>query len=90
MKDYNREVTFESLNNFVDYAYANGYDIETIEGVLNDTFIIYNRDKKLSIKGVKPREYIVLYPEFLNAWQNSFHLLMTNNENKVNEFLTLS
>lgn len=88
MKDYNREINYESFNNFVEYAFENGYEVKVVEGVLNDTFIIYNHDKKLSIKGVKGRDYIILYPKFLNSWSNSFHILLSDNENRLEEFLT--
>ena len=90
MKDYNREITYSSLNNFVEYAVSKGYDLEVIEGVLNDTYIINNYDKELSIKGVKARDYIILYPKFQNTQSNSFHILMTDNENEVNKFLALA
>jgi hypothetical protein len=90
MKDYNRQITCNSLNNFVDYAVSKGYNLEVIEGVLNDTYIINNYDKELSIKGVKARDYIILYPKFQNTQSNSFHILMTDNENEVNKFLALA
>jgi len=90
MKDYNREITYSSLNNFVEYAVSKGYDLEVIEGVLNDTCIINNYDKELSIKGVKARDFIILYPKFQNAQSNSFHILMTDNENEVNKFMALA
>ena len=90
MKDYNRQITCNSLNNFVDYAVSKGYDLEVIEGVLNDTCIINNYDKELSIKGVKARDFIILYPKFQNAQSNSFHILMTDNENEVNKFMALA
>ena len=90
MKDYNNQITYDSLTGFVDYAFDNGYQVETIEGALNDTHIIHNVDKKLSIKGVRARDYIILYPKFLNAWCNSFHILMTDDENRVNGFLELA
>jgi len=90
MKDYNRQITCNSLNNFVDYTNDKGYDLEVIEGVLNDTYIINNYDKELSIKGVKARDYIILYPKFQNAQSNSFHILMTDNEKKVSEFMALA
>lgn len=89
MKDYSKEISYKSLNSFVDYAFNNGYDVETIEGVLNDTYIIYNVDKKLSIKGVKARDFIILYPQFLSPWKDSFHVLLTNDESKVENFLEL-
>tara|TARA_R110000772_G_scaffold89822_2_gene185888 strand:- start:2631 stop:2909 length:279 start_codon:yes stop_codon:yes gene_type:complete len=87
MKDYNKQITYASLNSFVQYANDKGYEVDCIEGVLNDTYVIYNLDKELSIKGVKARDFIVLYPKFLNAWSNTFHILMTNDESKVEEFL---
>lgn len=87
MKDYNKQITYESLNNFVDYAVNNGYEVEIIEGVLNNTYVIRNVDRQLSVKGVKPRDFIVLYPKFLNEWSNTFHILMTDDESKVEEFL---
>ena len=90
MKDYNRQITYNSLNNFVDYAVSKGYDLEVIEGVLNDTCIINNYDKELSIKGVKARDFIILYPKFQTSQSNSFHILMTDNENEVNKFMALA
>ena len=90
MRDYNRQITFKSLNNFVDYSNDKGYDLEVIEGVLNDTYIINNHNKELSIKGVKARDFIILYPKFQSAQSNSFHILMTDNEKKVSEFLALA
>ena len=90
MKDYNREITYSSLNNFVEYAVSKGYDLEVIEGALKDTYIINNYDKELSIKGVKARDFIILYPKFQTSQSNSFHILMTDNENEVNKFLALA
>ena len=90
MKDYNREITYSSLNNFVEYAVSKGYDLEVIEGALNDTYIINNHNKELSIKGVKARDFIILYPKFQTSQSNSFHILMTDNENEVNKFLALA
>ena len=86
MKDYNREINYKSFNNFANAVIEEGYDVEVTEGVLNDTLIINNFDKQLSVKGVKPRRFIILYPKFQNEWSNSFHILMTDNESKVEEF----
>ena len=87
MKDYNREINYKSFNEFADVAVNNSYEVEIVEGVLNDTYVIFNRDKQLYIKGVKPRDFIVLYPQFQNEWNNSFHILMTDDEKKVEQFL---
>jgi hypothetical protein len=85
MRNYERQISYESLNNFVDYAFKKGYEVEVFEGVLNDTYIIHAY-KDFGIKGVKNRDYIILYPKFSNEWSNSFHILLTDDENKVEEF----
>jgi len=54
-----------------------------------NNYVIYNVDKKLSIKGVKARDYIVLYPKFATSWSNTFHILMTDDKSKAEEFLEL-
>ena len=87
MKDYNSEISYTFLNDFLHHAIEHGYDVDGKEGVLNDTYVIFNVDKALSIKGVKPRNYIVLYPKYLNEWSNSFHMLMTDDEDKMKQFL---
>lgn len=85
MRNYERQISYETLNNFVDYAVENGYEMQQFEGTLNDTYIIY-AGKEFGIKGVKKRDYIILYPKFQNAWSNTFHILLTDDETKVWEF----
>jgi hypothetical protein len=87
MKDYERQINYKSLNNFVDYAREKGYEIQVGEGVLNDTYIITNQDKQLSIKGVKARDFIILYPKFETTQSNIFNILLTDDENILNNFL---
>lgn len=87
MKDYKKQITYKSLNAFVEYASKEGYDIDVVEGVLNDTYIIYNEEKTLSVKGVRPRKFIILYPEFASSWHNNFMVLMTDKEDTMEEFL---
>lgn len=86
MPNYKQEITYNTLRNLVNYATESCFDIEIIEGVLNDTYIIHNPTKTLSLKGVRSREYIVLYPQFLNAWSNSHHVLMTDSEEDLKPF----
>jgi len=86
MKDYNTEITYQLQQLILDVALDDGYHVDIHEGVCNDTYIIHNHDKALSLVGVKAREYIVLYPQYLNEWGNSFHILMTDNEAKVSTF----
>lgn len=89
MKDYNERITYDSLTAIVNHAFINEYHIDIREGVLNDTYIIHNEDRTLSLKGVKPRKYIILYPQFATEWSNSFHVLMTDNEQTMQDFAQL-
>lgn len=86
MKDYKAQITYESLNNILDYATEREYDIEVEEGVLNDTYVIFV-NKGMTVGKAKPRKYIVLYPKFANEWSNTFHILMTDDETKAQSFL---
>lgn len=89
MKDYNERITYESLDNILNTALEIGYDVDVVEGALNDTYVIHNVDKALSVKGMKPRRYIILYPQFATEWSNSFHVLMTDNEQMMKDFSQL-
>jgi hypothetical protein len=83
----NERITYDSYNKILNLALEYGYDVDVIEGVLNDTYIIHNVDKELYIKGAKSRRYIILYPQFATEWSNSFHVLLTDSEEKMQEFL---
>ena len=84
-RNYERQISYETLNKFVDYAVENDYQIQQFEGVLNDTYII-NANKEFGLKGVKKRNYIILYPKFKNAWSDTFHIFLTDDETVVEEF----
>jgi len=89
MKDYSKQITYKSLNNIVAYTVNNGYTFEVVEGVLNDVYVI-DTNKEFTVGRVKPRDFIILYPKFASSWSNTFHILMTNDKNKVKEFYALS
>ena len=86
MKNYTKEVTFKSYELILDTAIEMGLEVEQFEGTLNDTYIIYNENLDLKLRGIKARKYIVLYPKFLNSWSNSFHILLTDNLKELEKF----
>lgn len=85
MRNYGRQISYETFNNFVKYAFEKGYKMQQFEGALNDTYIIHSR-KEMGIKGVKRRDFIILFPKFQNPWSNTFHILLTDDEKKVRAF----
>lgn len=86
MKNYTKETTFKSHQLILDAAIERGLEVEQFEGVLNDTYIIYNENLDLKLRGIKARKYMVLYPQFLNSWSNSFHILLTDNPKELEKF----
>ena len=89
MRNYTKEIAFESQQIILDAAIERGLEVEQFEGTLNDTYIIYNEDLDLKLRGIKARKYIVLYPQFLNSWSNSFHILLTDNIKELEKFNNL-
>lgn len=86
MQDSNRRVSFKTYNAILNYALENGFHVETLEGVLNDSYLIFaNRELKIGKK--QGRKYILLYPTFATAWSNNFNVLETDNDTIADEFL---
>lgn len=85
MRSYKAQTTYRQQLDILEYAAKNGFDIEQVEGTLNDIFIIH-ASKKISINKRKAREYIVLYPKSQNEWSNSFWILETDNKQEVKNF----
>lgn len=40
MQDSNRRVSFKTYNAILNYTLENGFHVETLEGVLNDSYLI--------------------------------------------------
>lgn len=86
MRNYTKEITFKSQQLILDTAIERGLEVERIEGTLNDTYIIHNENLDLKLRGIKARKYIVLYPQFLNVWSDTFHILLTDNIKELEKF----
>lgn len=87
MKDIIHEnVSLSDVDMILNFAAENGIAIDTYEGVLNDTHIIF-ADKNIKIGRAKPREYIVCYYKFQNSNSNTLHILQTDNLASVESFI---
>lgn len=87
-RDYVTEITLNSANGLVEFAENKGIEIERYEGSLLDNYILYNHDK-ISIRGVKPRNYIILKEKCQNSWSSVTELIMTDDIGKVESFLEM-
>lgn len=87
MKDITHEnVSLSEVDTILNLAAESGIAIDTYEGVLNDTHVIY-ADKNIRIGRAKPRDYIVCYYEFQNSNSNTLHILQTDNLASVESFI---
>lgn len=87
-RDYVTEITLSSANGLVKFAENKGVEIERYEGSLLDNYILYNHDT-ISIRGVKPRKYILLQEKYKNDWSSVTELIMTDDIYKVESFLEM-
>lgn len=85
-RDYKTTIDNEVLNKMLELATKNDLEYEIFEGTTQDNYIIYN-DHKIRLKGIKPRKYIIVQSVYLNCWSSKLEMIMTDNEEKVNEFI---
>jgi len=86
MRDYKRTINLSSTEAILNKAYELDLVVETMDGALNDTYLIHNTDKRLTIKGVKPRAYILLGYTYRNSQSNDLYLLMSDKESIATDF----
>ena len=86
MRDYKTMIDLETSDKFVAKALELGLQVEMIEGVLNDDYLIFNNNR-LSANGIKARKYIIITAQYRNSQSNDICLLMTDKEEKANQFL---
>ena len=85
-RDYVVDVSLEFANHLVSFAQDMNCVIEEFEGCLLDSYVIFNTDR-IKIGRVKPRNYIIIRAIYLNEWTSKLEMIMTDNENKVDEFI---
>ena len=86
MKDYKRAINIDTTEAFLSKASELDLEVETIGGALNDTYLIHNPGKRLTVNGVKPRAYILLGYTYRNTQSNDLYLLMSDKESTATDF----
>ena len=86
MKDYKRTININTTEAILSKAYELDLEVETVEGGLNDTYLIHNPDRRLTVNGVKPRTYILLGYTYRNTQSNDLYLLMSDKESTATDF----
>lgn len=88
-KDYTKEITAESYNTIANKLFKITGDAVTIYGTINDNYLFYTdglNHVKLS-GGVKMRKYFILYTKYQTRWTCTYHILLTDDEKKHDDFL---
>lgn len=90
MQDYRISIDLETQTKIINKALSQGNEIEQFEGVLNDTFIIYNAENIVltTTNGkVKPRKFIICGRVQTNEWSDTLYIELTDNVSKVDQFI---
>ena len=86
MTEYIHEVSLKTVDDVLNLASAEGYAIETFEGVLNDLHIIYDCDG-IRLGSRRGYSYIVCYYTYASSNHNDLHILLTDDFDLVTTFI---
>ena len=91
MKDYKKYTDLDNTENLVQQLAALNCEIFTIEGTLNDTYLIITEHLQESHKlgRVKFRKYMILGHEFATHWSNHLYMHLTDNEKLFEELYAM-
>lgn len=81
---YNR-VDNEYIDKLLNLSAENNLIVDCYEGCLLDKSIIYNNNV-IIIDG-HIRKYIIIDTVYLNAWLSAYKVIMTDDDNLVDEFI---
>ena len=82
------EMTHEQVTNMLNLASEKGLDFECFEGVLLDSYILFNH-KTLYFKGLKQqtnKDFILIDVVPMNEWQSKYVVMFTNKEKEMEDF----
>lgn len=81
-RDFEQLVSTGTVSKLINVASENGIEIESFEGVLLDSYIIY-ANSKLKVGSWKPREYILAIATYKNPWESVYKLVLTDKRETV-------
>lgn len=85
LKRIKNEITLNYTNKVLSLASELELDIYCIEGVLNDSYLIYNTTIRTGRK--KPRKYILLTHEYKNSQSDTLYMIQTDNDVEAGNFM---
>ena len=79
-KNYKAAIGQKLLNSLLEQCSMSSIEVELFEGSLLDQYIIH-ADKRITIKGIKPRQYILIYEQYVNPWRSENIACFSDDEN---------
>lgn len=79
------------INNYdeiIEFAINAGCDVFTVPGTLLDHTLIY-AGKSITLGKLKPRNYIIFTPEYLNEWSSTMRVTLTDKEEEYDSFMKM-
>lgn len=86
MTEYIHNVSLKTQDDIVSDAMQLGYDIEIIEGVLNDSTIIY-ADKQFTIGNRKGYDYIICGYSYASSNHNDLWIMLTDDVQELTKYI---
>lgn len=88
MRNYKSEISFEYVNKLCDYCCQNGIDFEVYQGSLLDNYIFYDTEH-IKLNKIEPRKFIIIREKYLNEWNSTFEMIMTDDEGLVEKYIEM-
>ena len=83
-RNYKAAIGQKLLNTLLEQCSMSGIKVDFFEGSLLDQYIIH-ADKRITIKGIKPRQYIIIHEQYVNCWTSENIACFTDDEKLADE-----
>ena len=83
-RNYKAAIEQKLLNKLLEQCSMSNIEVEFFEGSLLDQYIIH-ADKRITIKGIKPRQYILIFEKYLNCWSSENIACFSDDEKLADE-----
>lgn len=80
------EITNDTLNKIIGIAVENGVNYDIYEGTLNDSFVFYDTENHIMVKG-QTSKHMIVREMSQNEWTSSLILYMTDSDEVLNRHI---
>lgn len=89
MKDIRMMISHQQAENIVNSLIKMGYDVEILEGCLNNNYFCEVGENNLKLGRKKLRKYLIITEKYINEWSNGLEMLLTDNQEKYYDTFNL-